>query len=153
MDFAYAVAIAARAYGAKRDSTGRLLLATALDVTDALEPGAAPTALAAAVLYRIPEHTEWKVENLAAVGAEPVVCEAVDVLTRRTGETYMDYVGRVCAAPGQAGQAARLVMVADLRLGLARTDSDALRERYATSLPLLQGALDPSKDLSLATVT
>ena len=32
-------------------------------------------------------------------------------------------------------------MVADLRLGIAQTDSDALRERYESSLPLLQGAL------------
>lgn len=141
MDFAYAVAIAARAYGADRDPSGRLLLFQALDVTDALDSDATPTALSAAALYRIPEITNWTVQTIAGVGAEAVVCETVDVLTRRSGETYIDYVRRVCAAPGQAGQAARLVLVAELRLGIARTDSDALRERYSASLPLVQGAL------------
>jgi (p)ppGpp synthase/HD superfamily hydrolase len=141
VDFAYAVAIAARAYGASRNSSGRLFLADAVDVAQALEPGATPIAMSVAVLYRIPEDTEWTAEHLAGVGAEAVVCEAVDVLTRRGGETYMDYVRRVCNAPGASGEAARLVMVADLRLGIAQTDSDALRERYESSLPLLQTAL------------
>lgn len=141
MDFAYAVAIAAKAYEANRDSAGRLLLLEAVEVADAVEPSPTPIAICAAVLYRIPAHTEWTAEHLAGVGTEEVVCEAVDVLTRRRGEAYMDYVRRVCAAPGQSGQAARLVMAAELRLGIARTDSDALRERYAASLPLVQGAL------------
>jgi hypothetical protein len=99
--------------------------------------------MCAAVLHAIPQDTNWTVDNLSVLGAEPVVCEAVDVLTRRSGETYMDYVRRVCAAPGAAGETARVVMVADLEVGVARTDSDALRERYEWSLPLVQDALAP----------
>jgi len=99
--------------------------------------------MSTALLHAIPEDTTWTVDNLAALGAEPVVCEAVDVLTRRSGETYMDYVRRVCAAPGAAGETARVVMVADLKVGVARTDSDALRERYECSLPLVESALAP----------
>lgn len=143
MDFAYAVAITARAYGANRDSTGRLFVAQALDVAQALEPDTTPTAMSTAVLFRVPATTHWPLAHLAQIGVEPVVCEAIDALTRRSGETYMDYVRRVCAAPGRAGETARMVLVADLRLGIAQTDSDALRERYESSLPLVQGALAP----------
>jgi hypothetical protein len=53
----------------------------------------------------------------------------------------MDYIGRICAAPGVAGDTARLVKVADLTVNVERTDSDLLRERYERSLPLVQGAL------------
>jgi hypothetical protein len=53
----------------------------------------------------------------------------------------MNFVRGVCAAPGHSGERARLVMVADLRIGIARTDSDALRERYESSLPLVRSAL------------
>ena len=94
-----------------------------------------------AVLHGIAEDTTWTVEHLASLGVDAVVCEAVDLLTPRSSETYMDYVRRVCAAPGAPGETARVVMVADLKVGAAGTDSDALRERYESSLPLVQGAL------------
>ena len=141
MDFAHAVAIAARAYGADRDEAGRFVLAQPLDVAAALGPTASPTELSTAVLYRIPVDTKWRVEHLAAIDTEPVVCEAVDALMKRPGESYMAYVRRVCAAPGRAGDAARSVLAAELRLGIVQTDSDALRERYESSLPLIQEAL------------
>jgi (p)ppGpp synthase/HD superfamily hydrolase len=141
VDFAHAVAIAARVYGARRDNSDGLLLAHAVDVAQALGPGATPTAMNTAVLHGIPEDTTWTVEHLASLGVDALVCEAVDLLTPRSSETYMDYVRRVCAAPGAAGETARVVMVADLKVGAAGTDSDALRERYESSLPLVQGAL------------
>ena len=94
-----------------------------------------------AVLHGIPEDTAWTVEHLAESGVDAVVCEAVDLLTRRSGEAYMSYVRRVCDAPGAAGETARLVLVADLKVSVARTDSDALRERYESSLPLVQRAV------------
>jgi hypothetical protein len=53
----------------------------------------------------------------------------------------MDYIRRICQAPGIAGETARLVKIADLEVNFARADSDALRERYERSLPLVQSAL------------
>ena len=143
MDFAHAVGIAARIYGATRDANG-LLLAHAVDVAQALGPAATPTAMNTAVLHGIPEDTSWTVEHLSELGVDAVVCESVDLLTRRSGEAYMSYVRRVCDARGAAGETARLVMVADLKVSVARTDSDALRERYESSLPLLQSAVATS---------
>lgn len=141
MDFAQAVGIAARIYGAARDASGGLFLAHAVDVAQALGPAASPTALNTAVLHGIPEDTDWTVEHLSDLGVDAVVCEAVDLLTRRSGEPYMSYVRRVCDAHGAAGETARLVLVADLEVSVARTDSDALRERYESSLPLVQSAV------------
>jgi hypothetical protein len=69
------------------------------------------------------------------------VCEVVQLLTRRHGETYMDYIRRIADAPGLVGETARLVKVADLTVSSDLAASDTLRERYEQSLPLLQGAL------------
>jgi (p)ppGpp synthase/HD superfamily hydrolase len=144
VDFAQAVAIAARVYGATRDSSDGLFLAHAVDVAQALAPAATPAAMNTAVLHGIPEDTTWTVEHLSELGVDAVVCDAVDLLTRRTGESYMSYVRRVCDATGAAGETARLVLVADLKISAARTDSDALRERYESSLPLVQSAVATS---------
>ena len=141
MDFAHAVGIAARIYGATRDASDGLLLAHAVDVAQALGSGTTPAAMNTAVLHGIPEDTSWTVEHLSELGVDAVVCEAVDLLTRRSSEAYMSYVRRICDARGAAGETARLVMVADLKVSVARTDSDALRERYESSLPLVQSAL------------
>jgi hypothetical protein len=94
-----------------------------------------------AVLHDVLEDTDWTLDDLERFGVEPVVCEAIDILTGRRGETYMDHIRRICAALGAAGETARLVKVADLKVGSARTTSDALRERYEWSLPLVQEAL------------
>lgn len=95
----------------------------------------------AAILHDILEDTDWTIEDLARRGVDSVVCEVVDLLTRRSGETYMDSIRRICDAPGVAGETARLVKVADLTVSFDRANSDALRERYEQSLPLVQGAL------------
>jgi len=144
VDFAHAVGIAARIYGAARDESDGLFLAHAVDVAQALGSGATPTALNTAVLHSIPEDTDWTVAHLADLGVDAVVCEAVDLLTRRSGESYMSCVRRVCDARGASGETARLVMVADLEVSVAGTDSDALRERYESSLPLVQSAVATS---------
>ena len=144
MDFAHAVGIAARVYGGTRDASDNLFLAHAMDVARALGATASPIALNTAVLHGIPEDTEWTVEHLSELGVDAVVCDAVDLLTRRGGEAYTSYVRRVCDAPGVVGETARLVMVADLKVSVAQTDSDALRERYESSLPLVQSALATS---------
>jgi hypothetical protein len=141
VDFADAVVLAARVYGASRDRSGGLNLAHAVYVAQALGRSATPISLNAAVLHDVPEDTGCAIEDLASWGVDPVVCEVVDVLTRRSGETYMDYVRRICDAPGVAGETARLVKCADLTVSVDRADSDALRERYEQSLPLVQRAL------------
>jgi (p)ppGpp synthase/HD superfamily hydrolase len=141
VDFADAVAIAARIFGGSRDRSGGLLFAHGVEVAQALGPSATSTALNAAVLHDVLEDSEWTILDLRMSGVDAAICEAVDVLTRRSRETYMDYIRRICQAPGIAGETARLVKIADLEVNFARADSDALRERYERSLPLVQSAL------------
>jgi hypothetical protein len=141
VDFADGVVLAARVYGVSRDRSGGLRLAHCVNVAQALGREATATAMNAAVIHRIPEESGCTIEDLATWGVDPVVCEVVDVLTRRSGETYTDYIRRICDAPGVAGDTARLVMVADLTISADREDSDALRERYEQSLPLVRNAL------------
>jgi len=141
VDFSNAVAIAARIYSGRRDDSGRLYLAHGVSVAEELGPMASASAMNAAVLHGIPEDTEWTVHHLAGLGVDAVVCEVVDVLSRRSGESYMDYVRRICDAPGVVGETARQVLVADLVVSSNTADSDALRQRYTQSLPLVQRAL------------
>ena len=124
-----------------RDRSGGLRLAHCVNVAQALGATATATAMNAAVIHHIPEDSGCTIEDLATWGVDPMVCEVVDVLTRRNGETYTDYIRRICDAPGVAGDTARLVMVADLTVSADREDSDALRERYEQSLPLVRNAL------------
>jgi hypothetical protein len=135
------VVLAARVLGTSRDRSGGLRLAHCVNVAQALGPTATANAMNAAVIHRIPEESGCTIEDLATWGVDPMVCEVVDVLTRRSGETYTDYIRRICDAPGVAGDTARLVMVADLTVSADREDSDALRERYEQSLPLVRNAL------------
>ena len=99
------------------------------------------TAMNTAVLHDVVEDTDWSTDDLHNRGVDPLVCEAVEVLTRRSGETYMGHIDRIGAEPGLAGDTARVVKVADLKVNFARADSDALRERYERSLPLVLSAL------------
>lgn len=132
---------AARVYGASRDRSGGLFLAHGINVAQALGRAATPLALSVAVLHDMLEDTEWTIEDLARSGVDPLECRVIDVLTRRSSETYVDYVRRICDAPGVAGDTARVVLVADLTVSADRADSDALRERYEQSLPLVRSAL------------
>ena len=84
---------------------------------------------------------DWTIDDLASMGVDPLVCQVLDLLTPRSGEPYMDHIRRICQAPGLAGDTARLVKVSDLTVSVDRENSDALRERYEQSLPLVQTAL------------
>jgi (p)ppGpp synthase/HD superfamily hydrolase len=57
-----------------------------------------PEALqAAAWLHDVLEHTQATAADLLAAGVAPEVVRLVEVLTRRPGEDYLAFIGRVCA--------------------------------------------------------
>jgi len=118
-----------------------MFLAHGINVAQALGRDATTTGLCAAVLHEVPENTYWTIDDLASMGVDPLVCQVLDLLTPRSGEPYMDHIRRICQAPGLAGDTARLVKVADLTVSVDRENSDALRQRYEQSLPLVQTAL------------
>jgi (p)ppGpp synthase/HD superfamily hydrolase len=93
----------------------------------------------AAVLHDVVEDTDVTLADLAAEGFSPAVVRAVDALTRRKGEDYMDFVRRAGADP-----VARRVKLADLadNMDLSRLpnpgEADNVRlEKYRRARALL----------------
>jgi (p)ppGpp synthase/HD superfamily hydrolase len=93
----------------------------------------------AAVLHDLVEDTEWTLERLREEGFPEDVVTAVDHLTRRDDETYMEFCARAATHP-----LARSVKLADLadNLDLSRiaepTDRDrSLMKRYEKARALL----------------
>ena len=61
--------------------------------------GRPPAWQAAGWLHDVLEHTDATAEGLRAAGVPGEVVRLVEVLTRRPGEDYLDFIGRVCADP------------------------------------------------------
>jgi (p)ppGpp synthase/HD superfamily hydrolase len=131
-----AIEIAARAHAGRVDKAGAPYLLHPLRVMLRLDD---PEARIAAVLHDVVEDSTWTIEQLRAEGFTPEVLAAVDALTHRHGEPYLEYVRR-------AGQhaLARRVKLADLddNLDLSRiatpTDRDLARlEKYHQARALL----------------
>ncbi len=104
--FEDAVSIAAQAHRGQRDKAGAPYLLHPLRMMLRMESEAAMTA---AVLHDVVEDTEWTLNRLREAGFSEEVLEAVDCLTRREGESYDEFVGRVRTNP-----IARQVKIADL---------------------------------------
>jgi len=73
-----------------------------------------------AVLHDVPEDTTLSVEAVAAeVGLDATEHRALTLLTRTT-EPYGDYVEAIASEPGEAGEIARAVKLADVADNLGR---------------------------------
>lgn len=102
--------------------------------------GAPARCRAAAWLHDVFEHTDATPDVLEAAGIPPDVIALVEVLTRRPGEDYLDFVGRVCTDPD-----ATRVKIADAlhNLDPARDfgPTPEQRVRYHRALVMLFAAL------------
>lgn len=94
----------------------------------------------AAVLHDVVEDSEWTLEQLEAEGFSNDIIEAIDALTKRTGEDYQAFVLRAGANP-----IARKVKLADLadNSDIARianpTERDYERlEKYRKAIAILK---------------
>lgn len=101
-----------------------------------------PHARMAAVLHDVVEDSDWTLDRLRAEGFHQDVLAAVDGLTRRSDETYEQFVDRAGRHP-----IARLVKLADIEdnLDLSRiaqpTEKDYARiERYRLAKTRLESA-------------
>lgn len=63
-----------------------------------------------ALLHDVVEDTQYTLEDLKNLGFSDEIIEAVDALSKRSGEAYQDYLNRVAANPR-----ATRVKIADLR--------------------------------------
>src|SRR5437764_9174151 len=110
-------------------------------VAGLLAAAGAPAAWqAAAWLHDVLEHTAATTADLAAEGVPAEVVRLVEILSRRPGEDYLDFIGRVCADP-----AAVRIKIADAlhNLDPARDFAPPAekRARYHQALVMLFRAL------------
>ena len=96
----------------------------------------------AAIMHDLLEDTELSSTDLAVAGCPSRVLQALDALTRRSGETYDDFVKRAAE-----DRLARVVKLADIddnldpeRLALLNPDEAArLREKYRRARAIVEG--------------
>ena len=105
-------------------------------MTDHVERVAAAVpddARAVAFLHDVLEKSDAHVDDLHERGLTPVERAALDLLTRRDGETFERQTLRIADGDGAAGAIARRVKLADLddHIGLARDPSDGPPYRWA----------------------
>lgn len=129
-----AIEITARSHAGQRDKAGAPYILHPLRLMFRVS---SDQARIAAVLHDVIEDSDTTVESLRAEGFTSGVLDAVECLTRRKGESYDNFIGRVARNP-----LAREVK--DLRdnLDLARlgkpSESDRQRcEKYAKALKSL----------------
>lgn len=105
-------------------------------------------AVMAGLLHDVVEDTPTTLADLRAAGYPEEVVSAVDAVTRRKGETYLDMIRRAAAVP-----LGRLVKLADnahnsdpVRLALLDPDeADRKRKRYAEARAVLLAAAEATQ--------
>jgi (p)ppGpp synthase/HD superfamily hydrolase len=133
-------ALAAAAHRGQVDKAGRPYIEHPAAVAAALEPHG-ELALMAGWLHDVVEDCGVTLGQLAGMGFPPAVVAAVDSVTHRQGETYLDGVRRAAADP-----IGRLVKLADNahnsdegRLGLLdEATAVRLRKKYARARKILE---------------
>jgi (p)ppGpp synthase/HD superfamily hydrolase len=102
-----AIQIAAAAFAGKRDKAGQPYILHLLRVMFSVED---EEARIVAVLHDLLEDTPWTAERLLDEAFAPRIVEAVEALTKRSGETYEQF----CARAG-TNRLSRQVKLADLK--------------------------------------
>ena len=113
MDLERAIEIAAGAHRGQQDKAGEPFILHPLRVMNACSTR--PEQIVA-VLHDLVEDSELTLEDLRREGISEDLVAAVDAMTRREGETYVDFVDRTARNP-----IARTVKIADLRDNLDMT--------------------------------
>jgi len=140
-NLANAILIATQAHKEQKDRWGGPYILHPLRVMFRLhkEPD-----MIVAVLHDVVESTEWTLDELKKEGFSGEVIDAINALTRRTGETYWDAVARA-----KRNKIARKVKIVDLEdnmdmrrmTQLADEDRDRLK-RYHKAWLILQSSDD-----------
>lgn len=137
----YAEALARQAHAGQVDKQGRDYATYHLQPVASLLAPFGAEAVSAGWLHDIVEDTDTTLEDLRAEGFSPWVVNAVDSVTRRLGESYLDMVRRAASDPY-----GRLVKLVDNWVNLnglenlAEVDPEkaaSLRKRYTAARIIL----------------
>ncbi|PPH34140.1 HD domain-containing protein [Rathayibacter rathayi] len=142
---ALARATATAAHVGQVDKSGHPYITHPLRVSERVRrrfPDAPAGVVAAALLHDVVEDTEVTVAALLAAGFPSAVVDAVDAVTKRSGEPTEEYFGRV-----RANEWAVMVKTADIddNTDLVRVAGldDATRERLAAKYQRARALLHP----------
>jgi len=129
---AHAKEIATKAHEGQVDKAGRPYIGHPIWVSNYVQ---GETEKITAMLHDVVEDTPWTIEDLRKEGFSEEVLTAVDLLTRREGQVYLDYVRLAKTNP-----ISKAVKLADLAHHFFRGDSltDKHRERYEKAKVILE---------------
>lgn len=132
-----AIAIATRAHFGQRDKAGAPYVLHPLRVMLSLST---PEERIVGVLHDVVEDTSVTVGELRAEGFSDEVLAALDAVTKREGEEYMDFVVRAAANPiGKRVKLADLKDNCDLSRIADPTEKDAARiEKYRLAIGVIE---------------
>jgi hypothetical protein len=116
MDPAVARSVAHYSHVRQRDRRGVPIVEHLARVAAVVPPEAQPLAW----LHDVLEHSPTTASELCSQGLTPVELAALELLTRKTVESYELYILRIAYARGAAGRLARVVKLADLDDHIAR---------------------------------
>lgn len=89
--------------------------------------------VATAWLHDVIEDTEVTAKDLLEKGIDHYIVDAVLTLTKRKGESYLDYILNVKGQP-----VAREVKMADIRHNMSDLKPGSMRDKYSLALYLLE---------------
>ncbi|MFT8642848.1 hypothetical protein [Gluconacetobacter sp.] len=123
MDIERAIEVALQAHKGQRDKGGapyilhplRVMLGTRTHDEQVV-----------AVLHDVVEDSAWSLDELTAYGLTPVQAVALDALTRRSGETYEQFITR--AGKNSIGQAVKILDLRD-NMDLSRIPHPSAADR------------------------
>ena len=101
----------------------------------------------AAILHDTIEDTYVTKQFLLDKGIPEEIADAVEILSKREGEGYYDFIMRICYADFNLilpikNQIALLVKMEDIKDNLKSLDGGSLRDKYLLALHILEWRLD-----------
>lgn len=130
-----AIDIAAEAHAGQLDKAGSPYIAHPMRLMVRFLRGGNEESAIIAALHDVVQDSKWTLEDLHREGFTPEILSAVEALTPREGEEYLDYIRRAARHPQ-----ARFVKEADIRDNLADErmnkvyDRERLFNKYVSGL-------------------
>lgn len=93
--------------------------------------------VAAAYLHDVLEDTKYTKEDLCKKFPQMTI-DLVDILTRKRGETYYDFIWRIMES-GSLSVSARAIKLADLRCNMEDLGEGSMKDKYRFAAYILGG--------------
>lgn len=94
-------------------------------------------AVIVALLHDLVEDTDYRLEDLKAMGFSGEVCDAIELMTHQKGVGYFDYIHGIKQNP-----LARMVKLADLKHNSDLTRLDSVKDKDKERLAKYQKAIE-----------